>query len=211
MSQARMVDLRVVELLCSRLCHDLVGPVAAINNGIELMRDLGTGTGDEALDLVEQSAGIAARRLKYFRAALGAGSILPDEVSPDILAGLAADGLAGTKVTLDPGNGGIGIDLPREKARILLNLVLPVAEGLPRGGRLAFEPASGEGGLAVIGQGVGAHIGPDLADTIAGRVDVSVLEPRRAHAYLTGAMAAAAGKRILADQPAPDTLRLVLV
>lgn len=210
MSQPSMIDLRVVELLCSRLCHDLVGPVAAVNNGIELMRELGTGAGDEAVDLIEQSAGISARRLKYFRAALGAGAILPAEVGVDALEALAADGLAGTKVELDAATGGKSLTLSRDQAKLLLNLVLLAAEGLPRGGRVGFAFGGRPAALAVVGRGVGAHVTAATQDALANKVDIAALEPRGAHAYLVGRLVAAAGRRLVADQPAPDEIRFAL-
>jgi len=69
------IDLRVTELLASRLCHDLVGPVGAVNNGLELLADEIDDMGPEALKLASDSAARAARALQYFRFAYGmAGS-----------------------------------------------------------------------------------------------------------------------------------------
>ncbi|MFO1188031.1 MAG: histidine phosphotransferase family protein [Alphaproteobacteria bacterium] len=210
MSQSSMIDLRVVELLCSRLCHDLVGPVAAVNNGIELMRELGSGAGDEAVDLIEQSAEISARRLKYFRAALGAGAILPTEVRLDALQDLAADGLAGTKVQVEAIAGDRSRVVSREQAKLLLNLVLLAAEGLPRGGQVGFELGHGSGSLAVTGRGTGAHVSPAMREALENTVAVPDLEPRTAHAFLVGSLATAARRKITADQAGPDSIRFAL-
>src|ERR1700729_3309206 len=69
------VDLRVMELLASKLCHDLVSPVSAINNGVELIEDIGGSVVAEAMKLIGDSANHASRRLKLFRMAYGrAGS-----------------------------------------------------------------------------------------------------------------------------------------
>ena len=69
------VDIRILELLSSRICHDLVSPVGAINNGVELIEDVGGNTTGEAMQLISKSAVIAARRLRCFRMAYGrAGS-----------------------------------------------------------------------------------------------------------------------------------------
>src|SRR5579872_1835285 len=69
------IDLRVLELLASKLCHDLVSPVSAINNGVELIEDIGGSVVDEAMKLIGDSAGHASRRLRLFRMAYGrAGS-----------------------------------------------------------------------------------------------------------------------------------------
>ncbi len=66
------VDPRVIELLCSRLCHDLISPVSAINNGFELIAEFGDEMRGEAMSLMGDSAREAARRLKFFRIAFGA-------------------------------------------------------------------------------------------------------------------------------------------
>src|SRR5580698_4188418 len=69
------IDVRVMELLASKLCHDLVSPVSAINNGVELIEDIGGSVVDEAMKLIGDSAGHASRRLRLFRMAYGrAGS-----------------------------------------------------------------------------------------------------------------------------------------
>ena len=69
------VDMRVLELLSSKICHDLVSPVSAINNGVELIDDIGGSVVDEAMKLIGDSAALASRRLRLFRMAYGrAGS-----------------------------------------------------------------------------------------------------------------------------------------
>ncbi len=64
-------DLHVAEYMCSRLCHDVIGPVGAINNGLEQMAEMGVGEGDEAAELVRASARSAAEKLQFFRLAFG--------------------------------------------------------------------------------------------------------------------------------------------
>ena len=61
------LDMRVVELLCSRLCHELVSPVGAINNGVELIEEMGAEMADEAIGLIAHSADQASRRLRLLR------------------------------------------------------------------------------------------------------------------------------------------------
>src|SRR5580700_11049943 len=75
MRWAMQIDIRVLELLSSKICHDLVSPVSAINNGVELIEDIGGSVVDEAMKLIGDSAQHAARRLRLFRMAYGrAGS-----------------------------------------------------------------------------------------------------------------------------------------
>ena len=64
-----MIDIRVLELLCSRICHDLIRPVTAINNGMELLEDDPGDMLDDIRDLLMNSASEGAGKLQYFRLA----------------------------------------------------------------------------------------------------------------------------------------------
>jgi len=66
------VDVRVAQLLCSRLCHDLVSPIGAVNAGLELLEEAADDDG-RALGLITTSAAEAARRLAFYRVAFGLG------------------------------------------------------------------------------------------------------------------------------------------
>src|ERR1700727_3175486 len=93
------IDLRALELLASKLCHDLVSPVSAINNGVELIEDIGGSVVDEAMKLIGDSAAHASRRLRLFRMAYGrAGS--EDNLGIKDVRQIAEQYLAGGKVTL---------------------------------------------------------------------------------------------------------------
>src|SRR3954468_5609680 len=93
------LDIRVVELLSSRLCHELISPVGAINNGVELIEEMGAEMADEAIGLIAHSADQASRRLRLLRLAYGtAGS---DKSNLTEVA-QAADGyFAGGKIKLE--------------------------------------------------------------------------------------------------------------
>ena len=68
---ANVVDQRIAELLCSRICHELVAGVAAINNGVELITEIDSSMMDEALDLIGTSARQSSARLQFYRMAYG--------------------------------------------------------------------------------------------------------------------------------------------
>ena len=122
------IDLRVLHLLCSRLCHDLVGPVGAINNGVELVREFGAGNDEEAMDLVASSASQAAERLKFFRVAYGMAAGTARTVRD---AGGLTDAIIETgRMTLDwPADEGIAAtELNEGSIKLLLNMVLLAAE-----------------------------------------------------------------------------------
>src|SRR5688572_27872046 len=67
--------------LCSRLCHDLLSPVGALNNGIELLSDeQDSDMRERCLELLAESARASANKLKFFRLAFGAGGGFGDEI-----------------------------------------------------------------------------------------------------------------------------------
>jgi histidine phosphotransferase ChpT len=65
------LDAKLMELMASRLCHDLASPVGAVMSGLELMQEFEDETADDALRLMGDSARIAARRLAFYRLAFG--------------------------------------------------------------------------------------------------------------------------------------------
>lgn len=154
-------DIRLAELLCARLCHDLAGPVGAAAAGAELFEDL-AGTADrETIALVAQSAAGAAARLRFFRAAFGPAATTPQpaaslrEAVEAYLRTQVSAASPGTSVEWDsdaPGFDG-------EAARLILNLVLLAKDALPRGGVVTVT-ARGDR-LAVSAQGEPTVLGDE--------------------------------------------------
>lgn len=68
-----MIDTQLATLIASRLCHDLISPIGAINNGLELLGMSGNADGPE-IKLISQSVGNASARIRFFRIAFGAAS-----------------------------------------------------------------------------------------------------------------------------------------
>ena len=123
------IDLRVVELLAARLCHDLIGPVAAIGNGAELLADEEPDFLQDAIALVGESARKANRRLQFYRFAYG--------FSGGELAGLPPHRLAGaffeeSSITCDYREGARGLSLEGQK--LACNMLAVSGDALPRGG-----------------------------------------------------------------------------
>ena len=125
------IGLAAVELLASRLCHDLVGPVGAIGNGLELLAEESSRFAGETVTLVTRSAERTAAMLALFRAAFGASGGQPGFGLGEAQR-VIADVLQGGKVALDwpeetqPGPLGV--------AKLVLVLLLVASETLPRGG-----------------------------------------------------------------------------
>lgn len=71
MTKNSSLELDLASLMCARLCHDLAGPVGAVNNGAELLAEGGAESMDDAHELISTCAGQAVRRLRFFRLAYG--------------------------------------------------------------------------------------------------------------------------------------------
>jgi len=124
-------------LLCSKLCHDLLSPVGAMNNGLELLADeTDPEMQKRCMDLLADSARSAANKLKFFRLAFGAAGGFGDEVDPEearsvIEPLVLADGRTSLEWNLPEGM------LPKRAVKILLNLVLIANEAVLRGGSVS--------------------------------------------------------------------------
>ncbi len=183
----------MVELLCSRICHDLVNPVGAINNGIELVDEMGGDMVEDALGLMRLSAREAANKLQYFRAAFSPARGSGEPISLQETRGRATDLFTGKKIALDwPGEatgalGGLGV-------KLVLNLILVAAETLAGSGTIAVEIESGE--IRVAGVGEKAALGDDLRSALDGSAAIEDLTPRTAQAYYTGLLAATGGSKV---------------
>ncbi|HVC53687.1 MAG TPA: histidine phosphotransferase family protein [Stellaceae bacterium] len=189
------VDLRVVELLSARLCHDLVGPIAAISNGVELMSDDDPDFARDAVALVGDSAHRAATRLQFYRFAFGyrqGGTAGPQ---PHALAGELFESSA---ILCDYGEAVQEMGLDWQK--LVCNLLLVASEALPRGGRLIVGAGADGPELEAIGEGKGP--GPEIRAALALEPPVAELTARTVVAYFAGLLGRALGCRIaVADAP----------
>ena len=194
-----MEDLDLAALLCTRLCHDLVGPVGALGNGVELLEDEdGADMREQALALLATSAQQASRRLRFFRLAFGALKWGDEPMDEGEARAIAAGMLEGGRTALDWPSGRL-VGLTQGRGRLLLNLLLVAAECLPSGGEIrvggAVEPPSADVlTLAAVGQG--ARLGEGLRDGISDQIPTRELESRVAPARLAARQAVALGGRL---------------
>lgn len=201
-------DVRLAELLAARLCHDLASPLAAIDNGLELMTDPEFSEAAQAGELVGDSVRQAVASLNFLRAAFGsAGSSLGD---PVYLQELAESWLDRRGIAL---NWNIGTaSLRPELGRLLLNLLALGGESLPRGGALTLStaqaPAAQRYGLMV--EGPDAGLRPEMQRGLDA-VAAESLDPRGAQAFYLRRLAEHLGGTIKAAQEAPGRLTLDLI
>lgn len=119
-------------LLCSRVCHDIISPVGAINNGIELLDE--GGADEDAMALIRSSARNASARLQYARIAFGAAGSAGMQIDTGDAEAVASAFMANEKPEL-VWTGPRAL-LPKNKVKLLLNLLLVANAAIPRGGRI---------------------------------------------------------------------------
>jgi histidine phosphotransferase ChpT len=204
-----LVDLRVLELLSSKICHDLVSPVSAINNGVELIEDIGGSVVDEAMKLIGASAGHASRRLRLFRFAYGrAGN--QENVGLKEVRQTVEQYFAGGKIALNwPET--ILSDSFIERVgtlKTLVNLFIMGEEILAYGGTLTLKTNAEEGPLSCAIEIVGrnAHLSPSFQAALEGTVPAEELTPRTIQSYMTGRFASSFGLKISWVVPGDDRL-----
>ena len=179
------IDLRITELLAARLCHELVSPIGAINNGVELLQEDPDFAADAA-GLIEQSAVQATRRLQFYRIAYGSTAPIPAEQGRKAALDLFAEG----KVECDwPPSLAPGVG-----AKLTCNFMLVAAEALPRGGRLTLDGGP-TNTLEILAAGDGARLPPHLPQALARALSADALDARSVQAAFTGALAHRAGLR----------------
>ncbi|MET0366151.1 MAG: histidine phosphotransferase family protein [Sphingobium sp.] len=173
-------------LLCSRLCHDLLNPVGALNNGIELLADeTDPAMREQCMGLLGDSARVSAAKLKFYRLAFGSaggyGDTLPTHEVRDAVEGMFA------------GSGKLKIEwlaaddaLPKLPAKVLLNLALIAGESLPRGGvlMLGVEQVGGAIDIAIRGEGPRLTLNPDIRRALAGELPDTEVSSRTVAAVM---------------------------
>ena len=203
-----MNAVELASLLCSRLCHDLLSPVGALNNGIELLADeQDPEMRERCLELLSESARASANKLKFFRLAFGAGGGFGDEIDTRE-ARTALEGLYGADKRIELG-WMVGDDkLPKGAVKLLLNLAMIAGDSLVRGGRLDVGAERRDGSLEMVIRGEGPRIllDPKLRETIADGHSGGEVEPRAAGAWLAHTLAAEAGGTIQLSDPADEVL-----
>lgn len=182
-------ETRLAEMIATRLCHDLTGPIGAVNNGAEFLEEDGFDMQNEAVQLIVNSAHEAVHRLQFYRQAYGHVSNI-GEASLSEKKKIVLDFLMSTKIKLDwPDNhtDASGVSFGQKMSRLLLNLILIVAGSAIRGGTLSVRVAQTESGskqidISVAGETI--KLDADTASILGGDRDTVALSPRTSQPYL---------------------------
>ena len=193
MNDTQAIDL--ASLLCSRLCHDLLSPVGALTNGLELLADeRDPEMRQRCLELLEQSAKISADKLKFFRLAFGAaggfGESVPVDEARSVVEALVNDA---KRVEI---NWALSSDrLPKAAVKVLLNFAHIGLEALVRGGNLDVGAELRDGASEIVVRASGPRIAFDesIGRALEGRLEEQQLSGRTAPAHMLALLAAAAG------------------
>lgn len=189
-------ELELAALLCSRVCHDLISPVGAIVNGLEVLDDNPKPDDrDFALDLIRKSAKTASARLQFCRLAFGAAGSSGAQIDLGDAQAMARGHFEDDRTRLVwnlP-----RILLPKNRVKLLLNMLVIAQQTIPRGGELVVDPV-GEGEtmtFRVRTSGLNARVPQNIADqlreTHAGSVDAHAVQP-----YYTRLLARACGMSV---------------
>lgn len=185
-----MVDeTRLAEMLCTRLCHDLTGPIGAVNNGAEFLSEEGFDMQNEAMQLVLSSAHEAVNRLQFYRQAYGRVSE-GGEASIAEKKQLAVDFFSATKVKLDwpdSHTDASGISISQKMARLILNLLIVTGTSLIRGGTLSVRLSETDDGykhVAFTAEGQTIKLDDEAKAILLGDT-TAPLTPKLAQLYLT--------------------------
>jgi histidine phosphotransferase ChpT len=197
-------------LLCSRLCHDLLSPVGALNNGIELLADEhDPEMRARCLELLAESARASANKLKFFRLAFGAAGGFADVVDTRE-ARAAIEGLFGGDGRIQLGWMVDEPTMSKAALKVLLNLVLIAGDALVRGGSLDVGAEKHDRGLDIVVRAEGTRIvlDPELRRVLVGETGEDEVAPRAAAAWLAHSLVEEGGGSI---QVADETEGLLIV
>ncbi len=198
----RDTAMDIASLLCSRLCHDMLSPVGALSNGLELLADeKDPEMRARCFELLEQSARISADKLKFFRLAFGAAGGFGEWVAVAEPRALV-DALVGNNGRITAHWQFSGESLPKPAVKVLLNFALIAIDALVRGGTLevAAEPRDNDGHpvTEIVVRASGARIAFDAAvgRALEGKGAAGELSSRTAPAAMLHQLALGVGGRL---------------
>lgn len=199
MIRSRPDELTLAQMMCSRVCHDLAGPLSAVQATVELMLGEGEESSgsdrNDAWTVLQKSIRQAGVRLAFFRQIFGTGggpeSVLTVRDVRDHAAAMMPTGKVRFSFNVHADDGAPLTELPTRVGNLALILGMVGAEALPRGGAVALYVARlADGiGLAMKAEGQGAAVHDTVSGVLNGNADVEVTA-RNVHAYLATLLAA---------------------
>jgi len=195
MSESSLEALDLAALLCSRVCHDLISPVGAIVNGIEVLdEEKDEATKEFALDLIKRSAATASAKLQFCRIAFGAAGSAGAQID-------LGDAEKITRGFMEDDKTKVAWNLPRallakNRVKLLLNMLVIAGQAIPRGGNITVDPigAGDNLGFKVSAAGTNAKVPPAVPPLLSGELGgETVVDAHRIQPFYTGLLAKACG------------------
>jgi len=178
------INPRVLELLVSHICHDLVSPVGAISNGIEFIEEMGPSVTQDAIGLIGSSVKQASVALQCFRLAYGAAGSGSNVTATDVKTAFTAY-IEGGRTTLhwnlNPRSG----ETPVGFMKVVLNALMMVEECIPSNGDLTIEDIDGGTGMKIIAKAPKIEFKEGVEAAYNHSASIDDLNPRTVHAYIT--------------------------
>ena len=193
MDDSQSVDLAA--MLCSRLCHDMLSPVGALNNGLELLAmEDDPEMRKSVIALLEQSATTSTNKLKFFRLAFGAAGGFGDRVDVSEPKALI-NALGEAKNNVDSHWAIEAANLAKPAVKVLLNFAQIALDALVRGGTLDIGAEVRDGNCEIVVRATGSKIGFDdnIGKALDGSLDRAELSSRTAAAHMIHLLAEGAG------------------
>ncbi|HEX2449195.1 MAG TPA: histidine phosphotransferase family protein [Methyloceanibacter sp.] len=193
-------DLELAALVSSRICHDVINPVSAISNGLEMLaEEPDQAMREAAMDLIRKSAAQASAKLQFARLAFGAAGSSGAEIDLRDAEKVAREFVSGSgkhRVEWQ----GPPVTLPKNKVKLLLNLVALGAVALPRGGTVSVEIAGAPPAVSftVRARGDAAKLKDEVRSLLAGTNGVTI-DSHSIQPYYTRRIASAAGMSLTAE------------
>jgi histidine phosphotransferase ChpT len=192
-----LTPLDLAALLCSRVCHDAVGPVGAIVNGLELLdEDDSAETREMALDLIRKSSRQASARLQFARIAFGAAGSAGSSVDTGYAQQLTEQFMADEKVKLSWNTPRLYVE--KNRVKLLMNLVVIALSSIPVGGTVEvnMEGDAENPVFKVDARGPRPRIPPHLEALLSGRSESGNIDAHGFQVFYTGEIARACNMSI---------------
>lgn len=190
--------LDLAALLCSRVCHDIISPVGAIINGLEVLDEDDGEMREFAFDLIRRSADQASAKLQFARLAFGAAGSTGAEIDLGDAETVASAYMKGEKPEFDWQ--GPRVLMAKSRVKLLLNLILLAVAAVPRGGRVSVvvEGEAERPRFILRSSGRNARIPPAFEKLVPGDIAGITIDAQAVQGYYTGALARECGMSVAA-------------
>lgn len=206
MPATKLDELELAALLCSRVCHDVISPVGAIINGLEVLDEDDEEMAGFAMDLIRKSAGQASAKLQFARLAFGAagsaGASIDLAEAAQVAQRFASDDK--TRLNWDA----VPVAMPKDYVKIALNMVLVALSAIPRGGEINVDVQNPHDVPTFTFSCTGAksRIAEGVEDLLAGNIEGTSMDARAVQPYYLGLVARRAGLSLTLSQDGETVL-----